>query len=379
MLTAAGNQNLALKLEYDDDLPKFIEHDKLRLRQILTNLIGNAIKFTQAGSVTVKAEISDDDNSKFRISVIDTGIGIAEDRQRSIFDEFVQAEHDTDRSYGGTGLGLAISRKLVEMMGGSISLQSTPGSGSTFCVEIPLNECVDSREEATRRANTDSQQTTLPAVSRTILLVEDHEINRLLATAMLERMGCSVISADNGVRALEILTSNADQGLEFGLVLMDMQMPVMDGIECTRKIRQAGISADQLPIVALTANAFSEDRDACAAAGMQDHVSKPIQFNDLYKAVCNWYFDARAKDRAPAMEVVEEDPTIAMLRPKYERFERNAGKLMAGRRHPSLADRADTKNPACCKAGGIAGSSAKRNAPVATHWKCHQAGKTPNV
>ncbi|CAO1654243.1 histidine kinase [Parasphingorhabdus sp. NYA22] len=331
MLTAAGNHGLALKLDYTENLPKFIEHDKLRLRQILTNLIGNAIKFTESGSITVKAEMSDDDNGKFRVSVIDTGIGIAEERQRSIFDEFVQAEHDTDRSYGGTGLGLAISSKLVEMMGGSISLQSTPGSGSTFCVEIPLNECVDPRGEATRRANTDSQQSTLPAVSRTILLVEDHEINRLLATAMLERMGCSVICADNGVRALEILTGDADQGLKFGLVLMDMQMPIMDGIECTKKIRQAGITAAQLSIVALTANAFSEDREACAAAGMQDHVSKPIQFNDLYKAVCKWYFEPRSKKRTPAAEVVKEDETIALLRPKYEEFRnRTLDRLMAG-------------------------------------------------
>ncbi|WP_164089154.1 PAS domain S-box protein [Sphingorhabdus sp. YGSMI21] len=320
MLTAAGNHRLALKLDYADDLPKFIEHDKLRLRQILTNLIGNAIKFTDSGSVTVKAELSGDDNGTFRISVIDTGIGIAEERQQSIFDEFVQAEHDTDRSYGGTGLGLAISRKLVQMMGGNISLESKFGSGSTFCIEIPLNECVDPRGDETKRANEDNGLTTLPAINRTILLVEDHEINRMLATAMLERMGCTVISAENGSQAVEILTKNEGAASDFGLVLMDMQMPIMDGIESTRRIRQAGITAEQLPIVALTANAFTEDRDACKAAGMQDHVSKPIQFNDLYKAVCDWYFDPSSKEPDPVIEVVAEDPTIALLRPKYAKF-----------------------------------------------------------
>ncbi len=332
MLTAAGNHRLALKLDYADDLPRYIEHDKLRLRQILTNLIGNAIKFTEAGSITVKAEMSGDDSQKFRISVTDTGIGIAEERQRSIFEEFVQAEDDTDRSYGGTGLGLAISRKLVEMMGGNISVQSTLGSGSTFCIEIPLNECVDPRAEASRRDSDDARLTVSPAVNRTILLVEDHEINRLLATAMLERMGCTVISAENGYQALDILTTDRERALDFGLVLMDMQMPIMDGIECTRRIRQSGITAEQLPIVALTANAFSEDREACAAAGMQDHVSKPIQFNDLYTAVCNWYFDKRPQKPAPVTDVVDEDPTIAMLRPKYEEFRaKTLASLMAGR------------------------------------------------
>lgn len=320
MLTAAGNQNLALKLEYSDDLPKFIEHDKLRLRQILTNLIGNAIKFTKSGSVTVKAELSENDESKFKICVIDTGIGIPEERQRLIFDEFVQAEHDTVRSYGGSGLGLAISRKLVEMMGGNISLESKVGLGSTFCIEIPLNECTDPRTDAASHVNAGKKLATSPAVNRNILLVEDHEINRLLASAMLERMGCTVICAENGAQALAILTDSTDRKHEFGLVLMDMQMPVMDGIESTQHIRKAGITAEQLPIVALTANAFFEDKDACAAAGMQDHVSKPIQFDDLYKAVCKWYFDPRSQERDTLTEVVDEDPTIAMLRPKYEEF-----------------------------------------------------------
>jgi len=168
MLTAAGNRNLALKLDYADDLPKCIIHDKLRLRQILTNLIGNAIKFTKAGSITLKAEISGDDDSKFKISVIDTGIGIPEDRQRLIFDEFVQAEHDTDRAYGGTGLGLAISRKLVRMMGGNISLESRPGVGSTFCVELPMEECVDLGRDEAPRVKIDNELTELPAVNRTI-------------------------------------------------------------------------------------------------------------------------------------------------------------------------------------------------------------------
>jgi len=320
MLTTADNQKLALNLEYDDDLPKFIVHDKLRLRQILTNLIGNAVKFTKVGSITVKAEVSSDDKSKFKISVIDTGIGIPEDRQRSIFDEFVQAEDNTQRSYGGTGLGLAISSKLVQMMGGNIGLESIAGTGTTFCVEIPLSECVDPSIEAAERVIADNSLIMLPAANRTILLVEDHEINRLLATAMLERMGCTVVCAENGAQALDVLTGSAHPGHDFGLVLMDMQMPIMDGIESTRQIRQAGITADQLPIIALTANAFVEDKNACAAAGMQDHVSKPIQFCDLHQAVSSWYFDPRSHDRASAIAVADEDPTIAMLRPKYEEF-----------------------------------------------------------
>ncbi len=133
-------------------------------------------------------------------------------------------------------------------------------------------------------------------------------------------MGCTVIAAENGQQAVDILTGDVGQSHDFGLVLMDMQMPVMDGIESTRRIRQAGITADQLPIVALTANAFVEDRNACAAAGMQDHVSKPIQFNDLHQAVCNWYFDPSAANAVSAVAAEDEDPTIAMLRPKYEEF-----------------------------------------------------------
>lgn len=320
MLTAAGNQGLALNLEFAPDLPKFIEHDKLRLRQILTNLIGNAVKFTKEGSITVKAEVADEDGQNFRISVIDTGIGIPEDRQRSIFDEFVQAEDDTDRSYGGTGLGLAISRKLAQMMGGDIGLESIPGLGSTFFIEIPLRESIDLRGERKKSSDIVKNMTTLPAVDRTILLVEDHEINRLLATAMLERMGCTVICAENGKQALEILTTNKGEEYDFGLVLMDIQMPIMDGIEGTRRIRQSGITTDELPIIALTANAFAEDKEICAAAGMQDHVAKPIQFNDLYKAVCNWYHDPKSQERTSAMELAEEDPTIALLRPKYTAF-----------------------------------------------------------
>ena len=320
MLTAADNKDLALKLDYADDLPKFIMHDKLRLRQILTNLIGNAIKFTKAGSVTIRAEISADNQKNFKISVIDTGIGIPEDRQGMIFDEFVQAERDTDRSYGGTGLGLAISRKLVEMMGGDISLQSTPGVGSTFSIELPMEECADPRRDYARRIEIDQELADVPSVNRSILLVEDHEINRLLATAMLERMGCTVVTAENGEQAVEILTGNSARSHAFGLVLMDMQMPIMDGIESTKRIRKAGITAEQLPIVALTANAFVEDREACSAAGMQDHVSKPIQFNDLHKAVNKWYFESSPADAAAAAEAIDEDPTIAMLRPKYEAF-----------------------------------------------------------
>jgi CheY-like chemotaxis protein len=331
MLTAAENQNLVLNLEYADDLPKFVEHDKLRLRQILTNLIGNAIKFTKAGSVKIKAEVSAEDKNRFKISVIDTGIGIPEGRQRSIFDEFVQAEDDTDRSFGGTGLGLAISHKLVEMMGGTISLQSSVGSGSTFSIEIPSSACIDPRGEAGQPVDSADKQAAVPTVNRTILLVEDHEINRLLATAMLERMGCTVISAENGAKALEILTGNSQERHNFGLVLMDMQMPVMDGIESTRRIRQSGITAQQLPIIALTANAFSEDKTACAEAGMQDHVSKPIQFNDLYKAVCKWYSEPPSEARPLDPEVAEEDPTIALLRPKYMEFRaRTLDRLFAG-------------------------------------------------
>ncbi|AMO72214.1 PAS domain S-box protein [Sphingorhabdus sp. M41] len=320
MRTAASNKSLALNLEIADDLPKFIVHDKLRLRQVLTNLIGNAIKFTKAGSITVKAEVTGDDNDKFKLSVIDTGIGISDDRQRYIFDEFVQAEDDTERSYGGTGLGLAISRKLARMMGGDIGLQSAPGSGTTFCVELPLSESIDPVGEAVEQVKADKSQIRMPAVARTILLVEDHEINRLLATAMLKRMGCTVICVENGAQAVDILTGSGASEHEFGLVLMDMQMPVMDGMQSTRLIRQAGITADRLPIVALTANAFVEDRTACTTAGMQDLVSKPILFEDLHKAVNRWYFDPREQDGTAELEVFDEDPTIAKLRPKYEEF-----------------------------------------------------------
>ncbi len=297
---AAAQKGLALRFDIDPTLPRFVLVDGLRLRQIALNLLGNAVKFTERGGVTLSARRAEsaDGTPRIDIAVADTGIGIPPDRHAAIFEQFVQAEQSTARRYGGTGLGLAISSRLASLMGGELGLRSTEGEGSIFTLCLPLTAAAD--------ADTGTATPTGPAGparSLNLLVAEDHDVNQLLMQEMLGRLGHRVTIVADGARAVELVTA-ANAGTEpFDLVLMDMQMPVLDGIGAARAIREADIPAQRLPILALTANAYADDIARCIEAGMQAHLAKPIQLADLAAAIDRWTSAA-----PPAPEVPPAPP-----------------------------------------------------------------------
>ena len=265
------------------DTPRLVEGDPVRLRQILINLIGNAIKFTKDGRVTVRIERAGpperpDGPVPLRFMVDDTGIGVPDDARDRLFDAFVQADSSTTRQYGGTGLGLSITQRLTRLMGGDIDFESITGVGSTFWVTVPLIVAHGSAAALTaqdlgmpdRRRKPDAAAAGQP--SRRVLLVEDNDVNRLLFQTLLEREGYEVVMAATGFEALDRLAEEAVQ-----LVLLDIQMPELDGIETAKRIRALDGPAAGLPIVALTANAMSGDRERYIAAGMDDYIAKPIE------------------------------------------------------------------------------------------------------
>lgn len=279
-----------LRTHVADDVPRAVTGDALRLRQIILNLLGNAAKFTDQGSIVLQIAVSD---GALVISVSDTGIGIATDRQDAIFGEFVQESPETRRKYGGTGLGLAISSELATLMKGSLSLFSVVGVGTTVTLRVPL---VLATEHSSDGA--DDSAITLPAVpGARVLVVEDLDVNQMLIKAMLTRLGYEAAIASGGTEAIAMVQEATSLGKPYGLVLMDMQMPDMDGLTATQHIRQAGLDDAALPIVALTANAYSGDISACFDAGMQDHLAKPVRLNTLDQTVRRW---AKAPPAPPA-------------------------------------------------------------------------------
>lgn len=281
----AGECNLELDYATAGPIPETIQSDPTRLRQILTNLVGNAIKFTEEGGIKVVARIASEcEPPKLIIEVADTGIGIAAEKLESVFDPFVQADAATTRRFGGSGLGLAISRRLALALGGNLNVRSKPGEGSTFTLTIdtgPLDgvELLDDRQfrqrskPASQLARMDIQA--LP--SARVLVVDDGEPNRRLIRLVLERAGVRVQTATNGQEAVE-LVSNRD----FDIVLMDMQMPVMDGYTATTRLRQQGVT---LPIIALTANTMHGDEEKCRAAGCTGFLGKPVDLDELIRTV----------------------------------------------------------------------------------------------
>ena len=248
--------------------------DSTRIRQVLLNLAGNAVKFTQKGAVSVTVSGTP---TGLRFAVSDTGIGISPEVIASLFTNFKQAESSTTRRFGGTGLGLAISKRLAEGMGGTIGVNSTPGEGSCFWFELPLHTVVMAPAVVAPAAA--SAVPEAPAALR-VLLVEDHTVNQKLAMTLLQRLGYAADLAENGQQAVDAVAATP-----YAMVLMDMQMPVMDGIEATRIIRASGA---KLPIVALTANAMQSDQDACRAAGMDDFLGKPFSRADLAACLERW-------------------------------------------------------------------------------------------
>jgi PAS domain S-box-containing protein len=272
----ASEKGLVLQAHVDQNAPDWVQGDPVRLRQIVANFISNAIKFTHEGSVTVILLPSPTYPQGVWIGVQDTGIGIPDDKQASLFEAFTQADTSTTRKYGGTGLGLAISKKLVELMGGRIGVESEVGVGSLFYVDLPL-PAAQPPQTAPCEPTAD-----LPEAfpNRRILLVEDNEVNRKVATRLLAKLQVQVDIAVNGLEAVQKATETA-----YDLILMDCQMPEMDGYEATRTLRRQGV---QTPIIALTANALEGDREKCLACGMNDYLSKPIQADKLRQTLARW-------------------------------------------------------------------------------------------
>jgi two-component system, sensor histidine kinase len=309
----ARARGLELRCVIESSVPAAVRGDPMRLRQVLINLAGNAIKFTESGEVVVRVKALDP-QGRLRFEVTDTGIGISQEAQTQIFSAFSQADSFTTRKYGGTGLGLAICRQLVSLMGGEIGVRSEVNRGSTFWFEVRLEPLAD--PEATFIAVSSPKAAEPPQTAASggplILVVEDNAVNREVAVGMLENLGYGTETATNGMLAMEAL-SEAD----YAAVLMDCQMPVMDGLTATMEIRRREAKAGgvRLPIIALTANAMEGNRERCLAAGMDDFLSKPFTQQQLKSMLARWLpADQKPDDRA-APRPESQDSTRETGRP----------------------------------------------------------------
>jgi len=279
----AERKTIDLQFIPDPDMTEMRLGDALHLRQVLLNLVGNAMKFTSHGLVTLRTRlIHDGDVERVAFEVKDAGIGIAASQLERIFEPFVQADDPTHERPGGTGLGLSISRQLVRAMGGELTVTSVHGQGSTFGFELALDLAPVT---AAIPLNALEDESAAEHLSGRVLLVEDNLVNQVVGVAMLESLGLDVVSSDNGEEALVKMAE-----MSFELVLMDCHMPVMDGYEATHRIREAETreGRSRMPILALTANAFTNDVDRCLAAGMDAHLSKPYSTKQLRTALAPW-------------------------------------------------------------------------------------------
>ena len=307
---SAAEKGLELRFTSDPMIPEPLLGDPLRLGQVLTNLVNNAVKFTERGEVLLDAVLVErrDDRVRLRVTVHDSGIGMSEEQVARLFHSFTQADGSTTRKYGGTGLGLAISRRLVEMMGGEIEVTSRPGEGSAFTIELTL-ACADDAVAGEggvveSRGQSPWQPRAMPEPARLaglrgarVLLAEDNPINQQVAREVLEQVGIDVVIAGDGIAALR-----AAREERFDAVLMDVQMPGMDGYEATRAIRLLP-EGERLPIIAMTAHAMAGDRERCLAYGMNDHVPKPTEPANLYEALLRWI-----EPRGEGGEPVDDTP-----------------------------------------------------------------------
>lgn len=288
-------KELTLTYTIDPDLPEWIISDSGRLGQILTNLIGNAIKFTSEGGITIHATRSserlshlDEDRDMLCVDVVDTGMGIPEEKQQTLFDAFSQVDNSSTRKIGGTGLGLAISQALVTLFQGNINVESEQGKGSTFRFSIPLIPGIAGSMNPSKRFVQRPDDLLDKKFYAHVLLVEDNKVNQAVATKMLKNLGCSYDIANNGEEAIEQINL-----VDYDLILMDLQMPVMDGITATKRVREVEQknSEPRKIIVALTANAMKEDRQRCLAVGMDDYLSKPLKQKTLAHTLFEWIPD----------------------------------------------------------------------------------------
>lgn len=288
----ADEHHIDFQVITSDQLPELMIGDPLRLRQVIINLCNNAVKFSNQGSsVTLKAELKERSNDQLVLlfSVSDQGIGIPADRIDSLFDSFTQVDSSTSRKYGGTGLGLSISQQLVQLMGGEIWVESEAGAGSTFYFTVSLK--TDLCGNAHQSLAAEHQQRVDEAIARLngcrVLLVDDNEINQEMERDLLEEIGVSVISAYNGEEAIDVLLHE-----KFDLVLMDCQMPVMDGYRATRLIRSSG-QYDNLPIIAMTADVMPDDIKRADDCGMDDHIAKPVDIDQMFLTMAKWLASGR--------------------------------------------------------------------------------------
>ncbi len=307
----ATDKGLELITFVERDVPDTLRGDPFRIRQVLTNLLSNAIKFTEKGRVTLRVEGAEyvgdtapEDTAAVRFEVADTGIGMAEEQLSGLFRPFSQADASTTRRYGGTGLGLAISKQLVEIMGGELGVESEPGVGSTFSFTLPLakregesHAAPSAKSAAPNRKVARQQDSRAPKAHRAgarVLVAEDTPTNRLVATELLKRRGFDADLVSTGAEAVEALSRNA-----YAAVLMDIQMPGMDGYEATAEIRRREGAGRRTPIIAMTAHALQGDREKALATGMDDYLSKPVRPEQLDRVLKRWVTQASGPQGAP--------------------------------------------------------------------------------
>ena len=293
----AAEKHLELTLDLPLDIPGYVVGDALRLKQVLLNLTGNAIKFTERGRVEISVRVVHRDLHvvTLRFVVRDTGIGMDQNTQSKLFQVFSQGDSSTTRRFGGTGLGLAISQRLVNRMGGHIMVASSPGEGSAFSFELTLPLA-----EAPTHGSNPPLASQARAISGRLLVVEDDRINQRVIELLLEKLGLESVIVADGSTAVEVATFE-----RWDAVLMDCQMPGMDGFEATRQIR-ARLSGLRLPIIALTANAMNGDREACIAAGMDDFIAKPVRQDELRTCLARWLPGAPALSAAQGTDRATE-------------------------------------------------------------------------
>jgi CheY-like chemotaxis protein/HPt (histidine-containing phosphotransfer) domain-containing protein/anti-sigma regulatory factor (Ser/Thr protein kinase) len=272
----ATEKSLLFRVHVDPAVPRHIQADPTRIRQVLVNLLGNALKFTASGWIGLDVKGTPDaDGCELEFTIVDTGIGIPEEVQPQLFTRFMQADSSTSRQFGGSGLGLAIVRQLVDLMGGTVRVSSSPGQGSRFTVTLPV---VPAQAPA---AATTWQDLPPSTAGVRLLLAEDNTTNQVVAFGMLRKLGYGDVSlAGDGVEACRLALSQ-----HFDVILMDCQMPEMDGYEATRRLRAGGCTA---AIVAMTANAIKGDRERCIEAGMNDYITKPIDLKVLRTVLARW-------------------------------------------------------------------------------------------
>jgi len=289
LVPQATEKKIEFRLDYPREVPHQLVGDASRVRQVLLNLIGNALKFTSAGSVYVAVRANDSD---VRITVSDTGVGIPAKKLAILFKKFTQADSSTTRQYGGSGLGLAISKRLVELMGGNIGVESTEGCGSSFWFTLPLQPpleagAVVSSDTSAGLGKPVTDRPILGDVKLYVLVAEDNRVNQMLVRKYLENWGCQVDIAQNGVEAVTLTAETVYDG-----VFMDCHMPEMDGYSATQAIRErektAKSSASRLSIVALTARAMKGDREKCLESGMDGYLVKPIQKPEMMRLLTEW-------------------------------------------------------------------------------------------